>query len=49
MNFIIAAKFTHPIQRVIQASSNWIVLDTGIEICEQFYKPRFRIRKKTLI
>jgi len=38
MNFIIAAKFTHPIQRVIQASSNWIVLDTGIEICEQFYK-----------
>jgi hypothetical protein len=36
MNYISAAKFTHPIQRVIQASSNWIALDTGIEICDQF-------------
>jgi hypothetical protein len=38
MNYIIAAKFTHPIQRVIQASTNWIEFDTGIEICEQFYQ-----------
>jgi hypothetical protein len=38
MDYIIAAKFTHPIQRVIQASTNWIVLDAGIEICEQIYQ-----------
>lgn len=38
MDYIIAAKFTHPIQRVIQASTNWIVLDVGIEICEQIYQ-----------
>ena len=38
MNYIIAAKFTHPIQRIIKASTNWILLDTGIEICEQLYK-----------
>jgi glycerophosphoryl diester phosphodiesterase len=38
MNYIVAAKFTHPIQRVIQSSVNWVVLDTGIEICEQFYQ-----------
>ncbi len=38
MNYIVAVKFTHPIQRLIHASNNWIVLDTGIEICEQMYQ-----------
>jgi len=38
MNYIVAVKFTHPIQRVIQSSVNWVVLDTGIEICEQLYQ-----------
>jgi hypothetical protein len=38
INYIIAAKFTQPIQRVIQGSTSWIILDTGIEICEQFYQ-----------
>lgn len=38
MNYIIAAKFTHPIQRIIKASTNWMLLDTGIEICEQMYQ-----------
>ncbi len=33
-----AAKFTHPIQRVIHDSTNWILLDRGIEICEQNYQ-----------
>lgn len=38
MDYIVAVKFTHPIQRVIQQSNNWMVLDTGIEICEQMYQ-----------
>jgi hypothetical protein len=38
MDYIIAEKFTHPIQRVIHDSASWLVLDTGIEICEQMYK-----------
>lgn len=38
MDFIIAAKFTHPIQRLIHSSTNWVILDTGIEICEQMYQ-----------
>lgn len=38
MDYIIAAKFTHPIQRLIHSSNNWILLDTGIEICEQMYQ-----------
>ena len=38
LNYIVAVRFTHPIQRVIQQCNNWIVLDTGIEICEQMYQ-----------
>lgn len=37
-NYVIAVKFVHPIQRIIDSSNNWIVLDDGIEICEQRYK-----------
>lgn len=33
-NYIVAAKFYHPIQRVIGARENWLPLDEGIEICE---------------
>jgi len=38
MNYIVAVKFSQPIQRLIHSSTNWIVLDTGIEICEQIYQ-----------
>jgi IS4 transposase len=37
-DYVIAAKFTHPIQRLIKESTNWILLDTGVEICEQNLK-----------
>lgn len=38
MDYVVAARFLHPIQRLIATSNNWIVLDTGIEICEQTYQ-----------
>lgn len=38
MDYVIAAKFTAPIQRVIATSNNWVVLDAGIEICEHIYQ-----------
>lgn len=38
IDYIIAVRFTHPIQKIIKASTNWIILDTGIEICEQMYQ-----------
>jgi len=38
MDYVVAAKFTHPIQRLIAGANNWIVLDTGIEVCEQMYQ-----------
>jgi len=37
-NYIIAAKFNHPIQRIIDRSNSWVLLDNGIEICEQLYQ-----------
>jgi Transposase DDE domain group 1 len=38
IDYVVAAKFTRPIQRLIISSTNWIILDTGIEICEQSYQ-----------
>lgn len=36
-NYIVAAKFNHPIQRFITKQEAWIEVDNGIEICEQMY------------
>jgi len=38
MDYIVAARFSQPIQRLIATSNNWVLLDTGIEICEQIYQ-----------
>src|SRR6185437_14740725 len=38
MDYIVAAKFSSPIQKLIATSNNWLLLDTGIEICEQQYQ-----------
>ena len=36
--YVVAAKFTHPIQRIIDAKTKWIMLEKGIEIREQMYQ-----------
>ena len=38
MDYIVAVKFTHPIQRVIQQSNNWIVLDTELKFVNKCTK-----------
>lgn len=38
MNYVVAVKFSQPIQRLIHSCENWIILDTGIEICERIYQ-----------
>jgi len=38
IDFIVAARFLQPIQRLIASSNIRIVLDGGIEICEQEYQ-----------
>jgi IS4 transposase len=40
MDYVVAVKYTHPIQHLIHDSKNWVVLETGIEICEQIYQSK---------
>ncbi len=40
MDYVVAVKFTHPIQQLIHDSKSWVILDTGIEICEQIYQSK---------
>jgi hypothetical protein len=49
MNYVIAARFTKPIQRIIASNTNWIVLDNGIEICEQMYQSETWSRQRRLV
>ena len=49
MDYIIAVKFTHPFQRLIHESKNWLVLDTGIEICEQMYQSQSWIKSRRVV
>ena len=38
LNYIVAAKFTHPIQHLIDQNEAWLVVDDGIQICNKTYK-----------
>lgn len=38
LNYIVAAKFTHPIQRLIDKQEAWLRVDDGIEICDKTYQ-----------
>lgn len=37
-NYIVAARFTHPIQRLIGSQDSWIGVDEGIQICDKAYQ-----------
>ena len=37
-DYIVAAKFTHPVQRLIAGNEAWFRLDDGIEVCERQYR-----------
>lgn len=38
LNYIVAAKFNHPIQHLIHNNETWVCVDNGIEISEKSYK-----------
>ncbi len=38
MKYIVAAKFTHPIQRLINTNDLWLTIDEGIQICDKTYQ-----------
>lgn len=40
LQYIIAAKFTHPIQHLIDQQDFWIKVDEGIEICDKYYQAK---------
>ena len=40
MHYIIAARFTHPIQHLIDKQDFWMEVDKGIEICEKTYQAK---------
>jgi hypothetical protein len=42
LNYIIAAKFIHPIQHPIYRSDFWLQLDDGIEICDKTHQSPIR-------
>lgn len=49
MDYIVAVKFTHPIQRMIHDNTNWIVLDTGIEISEVIYRSESWSKERRIV
>lgn len=40
LQYIIAAKFTQPIQHLIDQQDFWIKVDEGIEICDKYYQAK---------
>jgi hypothetical protein len=38
LKYIVAAKFTHPIQHLIDKQDFWIQVDDGVEICDKQYQ-----------
>lgn len=49
LNYVVAVKFTQPIQRLIHSSTNWVILDTGIEISEQLYKAETWSKERKIV
>lgn len=48
-NYILAARFTHPIQRLIDSHDSWIDIDQGIHICDKFYQATDWERPRRLV
>ena len=38
LNYIVAVRFTHPIQQLINKQDLWLEVDDGIEICDKTYQ-----------
>jgi hypothetical protein len=49
INYIVAARFLHPIQRHIASTNCWISLDVGVDICEQMYQSDSWTKERRLI
>jgi len=49
MNYIIAAKFTHLAQHLIDRQDFWLKVDEGIEICDKTYQSYSRQKARRIV
>lgn len=49
LKYIVAAKFTHPVQHLIDKQDVWLAVDEGIEICDKHYQAKSWDRQRRLV
>lgn len=49
LKYIVAAKFTHPVQHLINKQDTWLMVDEGIEICEKHYQGKTWDKQRRLV
>ncbi|WP_149915223.1 IS1380 family transposase [Sphingobacterium cavernae] len=49
LKYIVAAKFTHPVQHLIDEQDTWLMVDEGIEICDKHYQGKTWDKQRRLV
>ncbi len=49
LNYIVAAKFIHPIQRIIDSHDSWRTIDDGIQVCDKTYQAQSWDKPRRLV
>lgn len=49
LKYIVAAKFTHPVQHLIDKQDTWLMVDQGIEICDKHYQGKTWDKHRRLV
>lgn len=49
LKYIVAAKFTHPVQHLIDKQDTWLMVDEGIEICDKHYQGKTWDKQRRLV
>lgn len=49
LNYIVAARFTHPIQQLIDKQDAWLGIDEGIEICDKTYQSNSWLKSRRMV
>src|SRR5690606_34303491 len=49
LKYSVAAKFTHPVQHLINKQDTWLMVDEGIEICEKHYQGETWDKQRRLV
>ena len=49
LKYIVVAKFTHPVQHLIDKQDTWLMVDEGIEICDKHYQGKTWDKQRRLV